>query len=77
MSALEQRRAAQMRRQPDDSTLALLLELFAALRELVAEWRRRAGGRVELTHLSDHELRDIGVTRAEVDRECTKPFWRA
>ena len=43
----------------------------------MAEWRRRARMRNELTTLSDGDLRDIGWTRAEVDAERRKPFWRA
>lgn len=46
--------------------------LWAAL----TEWRRRARGRRELAQLPDRELRDIGLTRDDVMRECSKPFWR-
>jgi len=44
---------------------------------LVNEWRRRAGSRRELAALCDRALRDIGVTRYDVEREASKPFWRA
>jgi uncharacterized protein YjiS (DUF1127 family) len=77
MSTLEQRLAARLRRQPYDSGFSRLRLLLAALQHLTAEWRRRAAGRETLRGLSDYDLRDIGVTRAEVERECTKPFWRA
>jgi len=36
---------------------------WAALRE----WRKRERSRAELHQLSDRELRDIGVTRGEID----------
>ena len=43
----------------------------------LAEWRRRSYTRYELQNLSDQTLRDIGLTRCEVHREATKPFWMA
>jgi uncharacterized protein YjiS (DUF1127 family) len=52
--------------------------LLAARRmaRLVWVWRSRAESRRTMSMLSDHVLRDIGVTRADVDREVMKPFWR-
>jgi uncharacterized protein YjiS (DUF1127 family) len=43
----------------------------------VAESFRRARQRRDLALLSEHSLRDIGLSRADVDIEITKPFWRA
>ena len=43
----------------------------------VCAWRARARQRYALSMLDDHLLRDIGLTRADVDRETMKPFWRA
>jgi uncharacterized protein YjiS (DUF1127 family) len=43
----------------------------------VAESFRRGRQRRDLAALSDHGLRDIGLSRADVDLEVTKPFWRA
>ena len=40
-------------------------------------WRLRAAERQTLSLLGDDILRDIGLTRADVDREVMKPFWRA
>ncbi len=40
-------------------------------------WRRRARGRAALAQMSDRDLLDIGITRADVARESAKPFWRA
>lgn len=51
--------------------------LFADLRSLIQEWRRRARSRHELAVLCDRCLRDIGVTRYDADQEVHKPFWRA
>ena len=38
-------------------------------------WHERARQRRHLQGLSDHMLRDIGLTRADVHAECSKPFW--
>jgi uncharacterized protein YjiS (DUF1127 family) len=42
-----------------------------------AEWRRWMRSRRELHGLSDQTLRDIGVSRCDVQREATKPIWMA
>jgi uncharacterized protein YjiS (DUF1127 family) len=42
----------------------------------IALWIERARQRQTLAGLDDHMLRDIGITRVEVARECGKPFWR-
>lgn len=43
----------------------------------IGEWQRRARSRQELQGLSDATLRDIGITRCDVQREANKPFWLA
>jgi uncharacterized protein YjiS (DUF1127 family) len=43
----------------------------------VVRWRRRRRELDELARLGERELRDIGVTPAEVAAELRKPFWRA
>ncbi len=43
---------------------------------LIKVWDKRARQRHELKGLSDHTLNDIGVSRAEIDREAHKPFWK-
>jgi uncharacterized protein YjiS (DUF1127 family) len=43
----------------------------------LAEWWRCYRSRRSLASLSDYQLRDIGLTRADQLRECSKPFWRA
>jgi uncharacterized protein YjiS (DUF1127 family) len=43
----------------------------------IAESFRRARQRRDLAALSDHNLRDIGLTRVDVEIETGKPFWRA
>ena len=38
-------------------------------------WQGRARQRRELQQLDDRMLKDIGLTRADVEREVNKPFW--
>jgi uncharacterized protein YjiS (DUF1127 family) len=45
------------------------------MKQQFAEWRRLVRSRHELHSLSDQTLRDIGVSRCDVQREVTKPFW--
>lgn len=40
-------------------------------------WRSRSRQRRRLTHFSDHQLKDIGVSRADAWAESSKPFWKA
>ena len=55
------------------------IALLTAIRRLSAaiqEWRRRARSRQELSKLSDHMLKDIGLSREAANYEAGKPFWR-
>ena len=45
--------------------------------EEVLSWLERSRQRRQLSQLGDHMLKDIGLTRADVDAETSKPFWRA
>ena len=45
--------------------------VFAAL-----AWHDRARQRHHLMGLDEHQLKDIGVSRAEAEHEARKPFWR-
>jgi uncharacterized protein YjiS (DUF1127 family) len=53
-----------------------LTALIRAAVAVVRAWRRRARERDFLNRMSDHELKDIGITRADANREVAKPFWR-
>ena len=44
--------------------------------EVGLTWLDRARQRRRLAELSDHMLRDIGLTRADAWAEVDKPFWR-
>jgi uncharacterized protein YjiS (DUF1127 family) len=47
----------------------------AQLLALIAETWRRRRSRTWLTELDDRMLKDIGITRADVEWEANKPFW--
>jgi uncharacterized protein YjiS (DUF1127 family) len=52
------------------------IAFFGRLFDWFAECRQRRRERIALAMLSDHMLRDIGISRAEVDAEFRKPSWR-
>jgi uncharacterized protein YjiS (DUF1127 family) len=51
--------------------------LWTELTELVLTWVERTRQRRQLALLSPHMLKDIGLSRADVEIEMSKPFWRA
>ncbi|TPJ40768.1 DUF1127 domain-containing protein [Mesorhizobium sp. B2-5-13] len=44
---------------------------------LPARWYDRHLQRRDLREIDDHLLRDLGLTREDVRRECAKSFWQA
>jgi uncharacterized protein YjiS (DUF1127 family) len=50
--------------------------LLARAHRRLAIWRRRMAEREAFTELGDRELRDMGLSRWEVERELAKWFWR-
>jgi uncharacterized protein YjiS (DUF1127 family) len=50
--------------------------LFATVVERLLEWQERSRSRVLLGRMDDRMLRDMGISRSDVDVEVTKPFWR-
>lgn len=60
----------------DASRLTGLSGWVAALIDGVLAWQERARSRHALQALDDRMLRDMGISRADVQRECDKPFWR-
>lgn len=53
---------------------------FAGSRRLfgvLVTWRQRSQARFELATLDERTLKDLGISRADRDREVAKPFWRA
>ena len=41
------------------------------------EWQERARSRAALRNLDERMLKDLGLTSYDVEREASKPFWRA
>lgn len=46
-----------------------------SLRALLSIWRERANSRKQLAALDDHQLADIGLTKAEARLESARSFW--
>lgn len=45
--------------------------------DLMLSWLARHRQRRQLNAVSDHLLKDIGLSRADIAREARKSFWRA
>ena len=46
------------------------------LADMLQLWLARYRGRRKLDALSDHVLKDMGISRPDADREAMKRFWR-
>ena len=57
-------------------SLPLLAQFAVVLAGVVTKWRTNARTRNQLSLLSDHHLRDIGLTREVATREAQLPFWK-
>jgi uncharacterized protein YjiS (DUF1127 family) len=44
--------------------------------ETMCEWQRRYEMRARMARMDDRMLDDVGLTRAQVDAEAAKPFWK-
>ncbi len=53
-----------------------LIRLPVTLFDTLLLWQGRAAGRAHLARLDERQLRDIGLSRADVEREAAIPFWR-
>jgi uncharacterized protein YjiS (DUF1127 family) len=51
--------------------------VFTRLSDRVHIWLDRWQQRYELTHWSDRDLHDVGLSWSDVAHEAEKPFWRA
>ncbi|WP_374373739.1 DUF1127 domain-containing protein [Dongia sp.] len=51
---------------------SLLQAVGTHFRDMAETWRQRR----HLANLSDGQLRDIGLTRADVAAETNRPFWK-
>lgn len=50
--------------------------LVARAIDVLLGWTERARQRRHLAGLDDRLLRDIGISRVEVEAEISRPFWR-
>ncbi|MDE4174530.1 DUF1127 domain-containing protein [Phaeobacter sp. PT47_59] len=57
-------------------TLPVLAQVAVEVAVLVTKWSLRHRSRKQLRGLSQEQLQDIGLTRAEAHYEATLPFWR-
>lgn len=55
----------------------LPLALSRGTLRMLSVWQQRYSQRRQLQRLSDAMLKDIGLSRADVDGESRKPFWQA
>ena len=51
-------------------------QIASAAVSVLLEWRYRASQRDVLRSLDDRMLKDVGLSRADLERELRKPFWR-
>jgi uncharacterized protein YjiS (DUF1127 family) len=54
-----------------------LLDAFDRVIETPIAWLERMRERQQLAGLSDDMLKDIGVSRADVEHVVEKPFWKS
>jgi uncharacterized protein YjiS (DUF1127 family) len=54
-----------------------LVRLPAAIVETLLIWQERASERARLRQMDDYLLKDMGLSRADVEHEASVPFWRA
>lgn len=43
---------------------------------IIELWMERARQRRQLARLDEFQLKDIGLSRADVEKEVSRPFWR-
>ena len=53
-----------------------LVRTVSAIVERFYAWQERARERADLMTLDDRALKDIGLTRCDVERVAVKSFWR-
>jgi len=75
--ALSGNSATFMRSSGQSRAAQLRGEAFGEAIDTLTLWKARRRARRQLADLSDQMLQDIGVSRADVEREYGKPFWRA
>lgn len=49
---------------------------FVAITDTISTWSMRARNRKMLAQMDDRLLKDIGLTRSDVEAEISKHFWQ-
>lgn len=57
-------------------TLGTFGTIMQSVGTIMLQWQQRAGQRTHLGTLDDRLLKDIGLSRADIEPEVSKPFWR-
>jgi uncharacterized protein YjiS (DUF1127 family) len=57
-------------------TIAAAWASLGRLAELISTWRQRSAERRHLHGLNEYMLKDLGISRADVDRETSKRYWQ-
>lgn len=60
---------------PHETVGPKLRRALLAMARRIWTWQERARARHRLERLDDHALADMGLTRGDVERETSKPFW--
>jgi uncharacterized protein YjiS (DUF1127 family) len=50
---------------------------LARITEKLHVWNERRRQRLELSHWTDRDLHDVGLSWSDIAQEAEKPFWRA
>lgn len=53
------------------------IQALVRVANVLAVWENRARERKTLAEMPPNLLKDIGISRVDVQREIDKPFWRA
>ena len=62
---------------PSGGFVRRLVRLPLAALETLLLWQQRSSERRRLREMDDRLLKDMGLSRADAEREGSLPFWRA
>ena len=73
MAALMPHAMTNCQAHPASATQAGLIDRIAGTLQV---WRTRIHDRHSFDHVDERELRELGLSRWDVEHEIAKPFWR-